>query len=316
MWSNNNNNVETPDEAYTLFLGSSNCIAQNVNRYIGNTIRPVQDNGGNEEFVFFSDPHVFIEYSEVKWDRDIHLDVMQKYFNLTSSNFIICGGDWLWAHTLQVAIDDLEMANQRMVNMFGDKYYPVLGNHDLNDEGDAEIPASTLTNILFSRWNRHYYTFNGRNTIFYVFDTGSSLNTAMNSYRYEQVKWFCNGLVNNTNLHIVIVMHMAQTGTEDDAPITCPMAQNLSAAANAFNNRGSYTVDGSSYNFSSCVGRVHIILAGHWHQDNNYVYNNIPIYIIDDARTGNFDIISLDYTENKLKSKRIGTGNDRVINLA
>jgi 3',5'-cyclic AMP phosphodiesterase CpdA len=269
-----------------------------------------------EEFVFFSDPHVFTAETRVEWSRDIHLDRMKEYFNVCASKFIICGGDWLWAHEESIAEQDLQLANSTMLDMFGDKYYPVLGNHDINDEGSAPIPDATLTSLLFSRWGKRYYTIQGLNTKFYVFDTGSSLAIAMNSYRYEQVKWFCNSLLNNNDKHIAIVMHMAQTGENNGTPVTCPMAQIITSAANAFNTRSSYTVDGTTYKFNGKTGKVHIVFAGHWHQDNNYIYNNIPIYIIDDARTGNFDIITLDYKSNVLNSTRIGTGNNRTVTLA
>ena len=262
-----------------------------------------------ERFLFFSDPHPFISFDTVGWGKDNKLDRMKEYLDVSGSDFIICGGDWLTDHNLQTAIDDLDLANTAMTQMFGAKYYPLLGNHDNNDKVE-EVPHDTIVSILFWRWGKAYYTFKGKNTRFYVFDTGSIPHLAMDDYKREQAKWFMENLLANNDEHIVIVMHMCQI-MDDGGPISSEQAIQLSEIADAYNKRGVYC----DHDFKDCTGKVHIILAGHWHADNNYVLNNIPVYIIDDAQEGNFDMVLMDYDNNQLRTVRVGSGENRVINI-
>lgn len=263
-----------------------------------------------ERFLFFSDPHPFVSMDKVEWEKDNKLDRMKEYLDVSGSDFIICGGDWLTDHNKQTAIDDLKLAEKTMQEMFGAKYYPLMGNHDNNDKIE-EIDHDEIVKIMFNRWGKAYYTFKGKRTKFYVFDTGSIPHLHDDDdYKKEQTKWFINNLLSNDDEHIVIVMHMAQT-MDDGGPISSPQAIQLSEVADAFNKRSIY----NEYSFKSAVGKVHVILAGHWHEDNNYVLNDIPVYIIDDAQEGNFDMVLMDYDNNQLRTVRVGSGENRIIAL-
>lgn len=263
-----------------------------------------------ERFLFFSDPHPFVSMDKVEWGKDNKLDRMKEYLDVSGSDFIISGGDWLTDHKKDTAIDDLKLAEKTMQDIFGAKYYPLMGNHDNNDKIE-EVDHDEIVKIMFNRWGKAYYTFKGKRTRFYVFDTGSIAHLRDDDdYKKEQTKWFINNLLSNDDEHIVIVMHMAQV-MDDGGPISSPQAIQLSEVADAFNNRRVY--DG--YDFGKSTGTVHVILAGHWHEDNNYVLNNIPVYIIDDAQEGNFDMVLLDYDSRQLRTVRVGSGENRVINI-
>ena len=263
-----------------------------------------------EMFIFFSDPHPFTSMDSVKWSRNTQLERMKEHLDVSGSDFILCGGDWLTDHNKETGIEDLKLAERKMQEMFGDRYYPMVGNHDNNDKID-EIPHETIVDIMFSRWGKAYYSFMGDTTRFYVFDSDSIPHIAMDDYKKEQAKWFLESLSVNDDKHIAIAIHMCQI-MDDGGPISSEQAIQLSEIANAYNNRTSY--DG--YDFSGKIGKVHVILAGHWHQDNDYILNNIPVYIIDDAQEGNFDMVLMDYESNELRALRVGTGNGRIIKLA
>lgn len=262
-----------------------------------------------ERFLFFSDPHPFVSFDTVGWGKDNKLDRMKEYLDVSGSDFILCGGDWLTDHNKETGIEDLKLAERRMQELFGDRYYPMVGNHDNNDKVD-EISHETIVDIMFSRWGKAYYTFMGNATRFYVFDSDSIPHLAMDDYKKKQAKWFLESLSASDNKHIAIAIHMCQI-MDDGGPISSEQAIQLSEIANAYNSRTSY--DG--YDFSGKTGKIHVILAGHWHSDNDYMLNNIPVYIIDDAQEGNFDMVLMDYDNNQLRTVRVGSGENRVINI-
>ena len=262
-----------------------------------------------EKFLFFSDPHPFTSMNTVEWSKDTQLERMKEYLDTSGSKFILCGGDWLTDHKKETGIEDLKLAEETMQKMFGDKYYPMLGNHDNNDKVE-EIPHETIVDIIFGRWGRAYYSFMGDATKFYVFDSGSIPHIAMDDYKREQTKWFLDNLMGNDDKHIIIAIHMAQI-MDDGGPISSEQVTILSEIADIYNRRRQY----EGYDFSNKTGKIHVILAGHWHEDNDYMLNGIPVYIIDDAQTGNFDVVTIDYNSNQLTTERVGDGNGRVINI-
>lgn len=262
-----------------------------------------------EKFLFFSDPHPFVSYDKVEWAKDTKFNRMKEYLDNLGYKFIICCGDFLTDHNKQTAIDDLKLANKVMVETFGDKYYLLLGNHDNNDKNE-EVSHDEIVKILFSKWGKAYYTFKGDCTRFYVFDSDSIPHLAMDDYKKEQAKWFAESLIKNDDEHIAIVIHMAQI-MDDGGPISSEQVTQLSLIAKAFNNKVSY----DDYDFKNTKGKVHVILAGHWHEDNNYILNDIPVYIIDDAQEGNFDIVLIDYNNNQLRTIRVGDGENRIIKI-
>ena len=264
----------------------------------------------SETFIFFSDPHPFTSYDTIEWSKDTQLERIKDSMEVSGSKFVLCGGDWLTNHNEQTGIDDLKMAESVMNQTFGDKYYPMVGNHDNNDKAE-EIPHDTLVDIFFKRWGRAYYSFMGDATKFYVFDSDSIPHIAMDDYKREQTKWFIDNLMVNDDKHIIIAIHMAQI-MDDGGPISSEQVTILSKIADIYNGRWQY----EGYDFSNKTGKVHVILAGHWHEDNDYMLNNIPVYIIDDAQEGNFDIVHIDYETNELKAVRVGTGRGRTIKLA
>ena len=160
-----------------------------------------------------------------------------------------------------------------------------------------------------------YYSFFGTSTKFYVFDSGIDWNTAMSDYRWEQVDWLAQQLLNGNDAHIVLVIHIASVNDTQFQEST-PMADNLTKIAQAFNGRTSITLNGQTYNFSGKSGKVHCLLCGNVHSDHYKLLNNIPMYCITTAMDGTFDLVLLDYAAGKLKTVSVGTGSNREMTLA
>jgi hypothetical protein len=282
--------------------------------------------GEVESFVFFSDPHYCQTYDDASFipSAKQNINNILSHYENTATNFVLCGGDWLTNHKQSVAVKDLAKIDGWMNKTF-DKYYPVFGNHDNNYQGeldttdnqdanDGTLSNQQMVNLWFRKYGKMYYSFMGTSTKFYVFDTGIDWVVAMNEYRWEQVDWFANQLLNNNDNNIVIVMHIISNNGQDFANIT-PMSTNITAVAQAFNNRTSITMNGHTYNFSEKTGKVRCAVCGHTHYDYITTLNSIPVYCITTAMDGTFDLVLLDYGTSKLKTVRVGNGSNREINL-
>lgn len=291
-----------------------------------------QTTGQVESFIFFSDPHYFSN-SGGGYDNCVlrsgalsYLHRMRDYFINTPTNFILCGGDWLEDHKQSVAIKDLGWIDGFMNKLFLNKYYPILGNHDNNYQGeldntedktanDGTIPNEVVANLWFRKYHKLYYSFKGTSSTFYIFNSGIDWNASMDSYRWEQVDWFGEKLLTNEDEHIIIGIHIVtNSGMVFGENITA-LANNITLVANAFNSRTSITLNGKTYNFANVTGTIHCALCGHVHYDGIAIVNNIPVMCIDDAMGGNFDLVLVDYGDNVLKTIRVGTGTDRIMNL-
>ena len=282
--------------------------------------------GDVEPFIFFSDPHYCQTYDDASFipSAKQNINNILSHYKNTATNFVLCGGDWLTDHKQSIAVKTLAKIDGLMNKTF-DKYYPVFGNHDNNYQGeldttddrsanDGGLTNQQMVNLWFRKYGKMYYSFNGTSTKFYVFDTGIDWVTEMNEYRWEQVDWFANQLLNNNDSNIVIVMHIISNNGADFANIT-PMSTNITAVAQAFNNRTSITLNGNTYDFSGKTGKIKCALCGHTHYDYITTLNSIPVYCITTAMDGTFDLVLLDYGANKLRSVRVGSGNNREMNI-
>ena len=286
--------------------------------------------GDVESFMFFSDPHFFRSYDECTLRDDIdsigYISEMKEYFDNTPTDFIISGGDWLTNHKQSIAVKDLAWVDGFMTKLFNDKYYPIYGNHDNNYQGeldetddisanDGALSNQQMINLWFRKWDKMYYTFKGSNSTFYIFDSGIDWDRTMNAYRWEQVDWFANSLLSNTDLNIIIGIHIIQNDASTFGTKIAELADNVTKIADAFNGRQSITLNDITYNFSNSVGKVRVAICGHTHYDATATLNNIPVLCIKNATAHCFDMILIDYGTNTLKTVRVGSGSNRQINL-
>ena len=292
----------------------------------------VNNSAAAESFLFFTDPHFFTRNNDV-WKKRMpeFIAQIQKYYNSTPTSFCVSGGDWLTAQdSNSVAKFRLGYADGIMRSMFKN-YYPMFGNHDDNYQGASTdggtaatatpLETQTIINLWFREFGKAYYTFKGASSRFYVFDTGNDWSTSMTAYRWEQVDWFGQKLLVGDDEHIVILAHIAYNSASDVTSNTLfPITDNIAQMAQAYNGRTSITMNGITYDFSSATGEVEFILAGHVHADVSQTKYGLPIVCTINTMAlttePSFDLVYADYVARKLYCIRIGSGNDRTINLA
>lgn len=278
-----------------------------------------------ETFAFMTDPHLLgtsNTFNEVIFTQ--YIKILQKYYDKTSVDWCVCGGDWLDNSDYQdLACWKLGYMDATMRKSFK-HYLPVIGNHDTNYQGvissnnsnRGDLTHQTLINLMFRENGNTYYKFNGNNTQFYVFDTGLDLEDFMNAFKWEQIDWFAKSLLSDDAKHSVIIQHIYYTY---DTTINT-MAANIQAVAGAYNSRTKLTLNGIRYDFSMCTGKIACAIAGHSHSDEIVTENvSVPVWITTDMKAGNkptFDLCIIDYTAGKMKSVRVGTGVNREMNLA
>lgn len=283
--------------------------------------------GAVESFLFFTDPHWYNRYSEAGFNpiyKD-RFDTLIQMWEKSPTDFVLCGGDWLTAHKQSIAIEDLANIDALMNKMVG-SYYPIFGNHDDNYQGeldetedtsanDGTIAKETIVNLWFRKWGKAYYSFKGSSSKFFIFDSGIDWNSTMDEYKWGQIAWFAQGLLDNQDDHIVLGMHIVCNSGDVFTQNTAPLANNILLMAQAFNAKTTITLNGITYDFTNAHGTVHCALCGHTHYDASAVINGIPVFCTAAARDGIFDLILIDYSAGKLKSIRIGTGSNRELNL-
>ena len=290
--------------------------------------------GECESFLFFTDPH--LGGANNNFDIDTFYEAMgvvKKYFDATPTSFVLSGGDWLNYEDYQAnACGKLGFIDAYMNSHFN-SYFPIFGNHDCNyqgivsadDDSNGNLGNQVLSNLMFRKWGRKYYTFKESITRFYIFDTGIDWNNAMTgewvegNYRWEQIEWFANQLIENNDTHIALGMHIISTGNvENWQNGKSEFFKNVIAIAKAFNNKSSTTLNEHSYDFTGKEGTIHFVIAGHSHFDYVDESEGIPIIITTKMykpSVVNFDLIICDYSNHKLHTIRIGYGNNRSITI-
>ena len=285
----------------------------------------LNNSGAAETLVFMTDPHLLGLSNN--FDANTfkqYIGLLQKYYNMLPIDWMVCGGDWLNNNDYQaVACWKLGYMDATMRKLFK-HYFPVLGNHDTNyqgvvsadDSSRGDLTHQTLVNLMFRENGNTYYKFKGNNTQFYVFDTGIDWETEMNAFKWAQIDWFAQNLISDDPEHTVIIQHIYyNSGTTVN-----PMATNIQAVAGAYNSRSSVTLNGITYDFSGRTGKIACVIAGHSHFDAIVTEGvSVPVWLTTNMMDGSiptFDLCIIDYTAGKMKSVRIGTGENREMTLA
>jgi hypothetical protein len=281
-----------------------------------------------EYFLYFTDPHIF-KHNVDEYSMEKVIGTIEEINNNTSSQFVLCGGDWLQDQdSQQEAIYKLSRIYGIMNSKF-DTFYNTIGNHDTNYQGvDDENNANSgllsngiLTNLWFSKYGKNYYSFlTNKKTRFYTFDTGIDWVISMDSYRWEQIDWFATSLIENDDSKSIINVHIltnqASADIDNNGLSPVDISQNILLIAKAYNDKTTITLNNITYDFSNCTGKVILLLAGHSHYDKVVNYLNIPcVLTINCDYSCNCDIMLLDYTNNKFKTIRFGNGDNKDINI-
>ena len=293
-----------------------NGIVSNITRYQ----ELFSDVGNNfESFVFFSDPHCFDGDYEEKMRKMI--STVEKYYNSTSTDYVLCGGDWLGnSDTLATASYKLGLVKGFGKSMLGgDNFYNIVGNHDYNYQGTPTFTYEQIGNYWYSG-DKCYYTIKRKNCNYYALDTGVDNDDTITAYRMAQLKWLCQQLLEDDAPHSTIFMHIAFY-YPNSTPTISGMGEKVGAIIEAYNGRSSITLDGSAYNFASCYGKIDMVLCGHVHADVEITLGNVPcVSVINTGKSNSdgasFDLVLVDYDNEVMHMVRVGSGNDRDISLA
>ena len=266
-------------------------------------------------FLFYTDPHSLSDHMGMTMQDALgHLRIIRRVFEGTPARYVLFGGDWIDdAHTLREAMGQVARLPNLLRSEIGGPVYLTAGNHDFNTEsvGEQHLTQEQLARIWFDR-DVGYYVIDGDRTACVVFDSGPWDNVSyywQDAYDTAQAKWFAALLRDNQRPHLYGLIHnLAPNDTDGwlDGQIT--------AIADAFNRRGTYTVDGVTYDFADAAGTFHFFLAGHIHTDTVYTRHNIPIvYTTHSRRQLALDCGFADFDAAVLHMVRIGSGESREI---
>lgn len=259
-----------------------------------------------DTFIYFTDPHWYSPDSKIPF-IDSNYDIIKNYYDNTPVDFVMCGGDWLTHHTKMNAIKFLSDINCNMRKICGDKFKPVLGNHDTNYQGETNtgtLEQGTINNILFQQEGKAYYNFKTTNTRYYVFDTGTDWDGNIDAYRQEQIDWFKSELEKNKLIdkHIIISAHILTNQELSDINKSGLQAHGLMVkifdVINEYNAR--------SGSFYGAIGNVFAGFFGHSHFNLNTIYKNIPCVIVSNSPNAELNLVTVDYTKKKIYLTGIG----------
>lgn len=289
--------------------------------------------GRADTMLFMTDPHLmssggaFSEASEMIFKRSIGL--MLKYWQSLPLEHCVCGGDWLnQDDTPARAAWKLGYVDGTMKKLFGPGYHHMVGNHDTNYIGTAEggqtsLKAYQVRNLFFRSEGSSFYSFSMGAGRAYVFDTWTATTAGGMPADYaglftDQVLWFGSQLLEKDDAHNVLFLHAYYSSNVATAT-KFYLATQVEALAAAYNNRGTFTFSGRTFDFASCTGAVHCIIAGHTHEDAVIDSGDIPVMITTNMQAGGkatFDLIVFDYDALRLQTIRVGTGEGRLMTLA
>ena len=325
----------------TYFYSCIYCGAKSTKRFAhgGNIVEELtgpynekfKEDADGEGYLYFTDPHyVNCSFNAAFWDgREARLEKLAQLYKSTNAQFAVCGGDWLNnSNSRESAIAILTYIRETTTKLFGTCHL-VVGNHDYNYQfvtnGTNGKSEHWLTpEEIASAWypdnnGKTYYSFIGKNTRYYVFDSGIDWYRSagvMNDYDKEQAAWFIEQLMANDDQHIVLMPHMVQvSGSTDNFNGGTLEYAKISAA---YNNREKYTYNGVEYDFSGKTGMVEYIIAGHNHGDHVGTIAGIPYILTATNQSGDpptADFVYADYDERKLHLVRVGNGLTREVDL-
>ena len=284
-------------------------------------------NGTNnvESFLFFTDPHI-AEARPIEARFEEYTEFIAKVYDSTPTSYCVCGGDWIGNGDTQTeACYKLGRIDARMRSLINE-YVPIVGNHDTNYQGKldaySEIYTGTLTdatirNLLFRREGAAYYRYAGAASAMYVLDSGTdSSATNMTEYRWAQIDWLANALKAETADNVIFAMHIIHN---NDNGVIASLADNAMQVAEAYNARTTITLNGTTYDFNGCTGKVRFAIAGHRHTDNVGTLHNIPYVMTTNLEAGSvptFDLVLADFDAGTAHFVRVGSGESRTVTMA
>ena len=277
--------------------------------------------GEKETLLYFTDPHCGLNGDEWYDLTRSYIESICQAAAEMNVDFILGGGDWIGqTYTKGEAKNRLLTASGLMRKHYP-RSYNVVGNHDYNyqySDGQNQYvspyiftPDEVAATLTRGEGNT-YYTFVNGNTKYFVFDTGvdwDGASSTIENHVESQKEWFMQELGNTTEDHIALILHIVYEST--DLSIVKPFAQYVLNIAAQYNDR--------SEGFETATGKIEFVLTGHLHLDIATRINNIPVIGTINAKVSgdkpSFDLMCIDYDGGTVKTVRVGTGENRTINI-
>ena len=282
-------------------------------------------------FMFFTDSHWL---NDASWNNEVGHALVELggVYKTAPLDFCIYGGDALSGTspynqmTSDKAMYYLSIFGQMCADTFGENtYLPLVGNHDYNYQANDMLTEADIVHAWYRKRGKAYYSYkNGdTNSVVYCLNTGlnrvggsGSYNVPMDDYKWEQIDWLANSLIEDDPAHALIAMHIIKNNNTLADFSLYTEASELCAAYNAHTT---ITKNSISYDFTGCTGRVELFLGGHLHSDSySGIKNGIPYVIRTTAKNTidpTYDLIMCDWTGHVAYFVRIGSGENLTIDL-
>ena len=273
--------------------------------------------GKSDQFVYFTDPHL-LPKNDFQLKFMEYTGVIGRMYDKTPTEFALCGGDWLVDGTTPTeAVFRLSLMDGRMKELFGERYFPMFGNHDDNIQGVEvdgvkQFSQDMIDNTMFSRFGKSYYSFDSKQATYYVLDSEQDSTPAlsMNAHKWQQIDWLAKSLKEKDSQNNVICMHIFFNYPFTVGDSLVALADNAEKVASAYNSKTTITLNGITYDFTATSGKVRFMLGGHLHSDASDTVNySVPIIMRTttlEGRTPCYDLAIADWDNLKLKMLRIG----------
>ena len=285
-----------------------------------------------EAYAFFTDPHLMGSagaFDEKNFKK--YINVLSETVKRTSAAYVVCGGDWLNREdTKSQASAKLGYVDGQMRALFPEKYYPIAGNHDFNYigyEDGSRLPESgwvsntAMRNFWFHEYEQCYYKFKVMTAQNYVLNTRTDYD-GTNAYDKTMLDWFSAQLIEDDAPHCTVMFHIMHLSSVSSAIPKRVVA--IGKIIEAFNNHTICTLSidtegyDKTYDFTGTTGKIDYVIVGHTHADFTEIFGGVPVigcvnFTKDD--TSSFDLVFADYTNHKVYTTRIGSGESREFNI-
>lgn len=303
-----------------------------------------------DAILFFTDYHVN-DYNYESGNSEYSYEIIRYLLDNTDINKVVFGGD---VFTKEESANNAITALQAFTSKFSGpdrNLYLVKGNHDDNNYGVGELSNSQIIDNYFSaieKNNTYYYVDDATKNIRYIFlDTRQTSidysltngTTEEKAYANAEVNWLINTLNSVPSGYSVIVfMHAIWwgAGSLSTGSLIPSETGGVQSVLRLYNDKSSGTVfDTISADFTSANGEALVCICGHTHLDYSHLIRNIVCFstssdsfamanLRPDNRTHAvgtitehvIDVLLIDTQDKKLKTIRIGSGQDREFNLS
>lgn len=159
------------------------------------------------------------------------------------------------------------------------------------------VSKKELSELLFEGKPTYYY-FDTDVARHYCFDSEIDFTAyKISNYQNEQLLWFANDLLTNSQMHSSIFIHIPTVKKS-----LTPFMKTLGTIVEAYNSKTDIVIMNTSFDYRWTEGKIDFFQAGHTHEDiNDLKCGSIPVIVTRNfpSTSGGkeplFDIINVNY---------------------